>query len=55
MALAFNPLVLQDVRNALDPAHRVDVDCTSYTVAGRATAKRRAAKRRAAKHRRARR
>jgi hypothetical protein len=55
LALAFNPLVLQDIRNALDPAHRVDVDCLSYTAAGRAAAKRKAAKRRAAKRRHARR
>jgi triacylglycerol esterase/lipase EstA (alpha/beta hydrolase family) len=55
MALAFNPLVLQDIRNALDPAHAVAVDCTSYTAQGRAAAKRKAAKKRAAQRRRARR
>jgi triacylglycerol esterase/lipase EstA (alpha/beta hydrolase family) len=29
-AVAFNPLVLQDIRNALDPANAKPVDCTTY-------------------------
>ena len=30
LAVAFNPLVLQDIRNALDPANARPVSCTSY-------------------------
>jgi hypothetical protein len=34
MAVAFNPLVLQDIRNALDPANAEPVDCTTFMAAG---------------------
>ena len=30
LAMAFDPLVLRDVLNALDPAHAEPVDCTTY-------------------------
>ena len=30
LAMAFDPIVLRDVLNALDPAHAVPVDCTTY-------------------------